>query len=188
MDLRGLTPSLFGALNGPSSASTGASHATAPAEGVARKGGASGRGKAATAKEPKPSKTDTPFRRRVSDQFGNAFRAVFGVSYPWVFKGRDHDGHRVTVWIEAAKVKEADPEPGLQRLYGAALAYCRAVDAGVVWPFDEKASTRRFTEKITTWLQTDPNARPVRGGKVDPNQATRDALARALEQMEGVAK
>lgn len=37
-----MTPGLFGALNGPSSASTGASHATAPAEGVAGKGGASG--------------------------------------------------------------------------------------------------------------------------------------------------
>jgi len=125
-------------------------------------GGTSPR-KAKAPKEPKAKKsTDTPFRRRVSDAFGEAFTEVFGTRYPWVFVGRYHDAHRVTVWIEGAKIREADPDEGLARLRGAALAYCRAVDAGAVWPHDEKANTSRFTDKFATWLQVDPHAAPAR--------------------------
>lgn len=179
-----VAPGLFPVLNGPSAAPVTVTHAPVPAEGVGGKGGASGRVEGQAARVPKVSKRDTPFRRRVSDQFGNAFRAVFEVGYPWVFVGRDSDYGKVSVWIEAAKIREADPEPGLQRLYGAALAYCRAVDAGAVFPFDEAANTARFTKGITTWLQRDPDARPARGGKVDPNEATREAMRRAVERLE----
>lgn len=104
------------------------------------------------AAHPKPS-SDTPFLRRVTDQFGEAFLEVFHTDYPWVFKGREHDGHRRNIWIEAAKIREADPEPGLQRLRVAALAYCRAVKDKTAWPKDEPANTARFTDKIATWLQ-----------------------------------
>jgi hypothetical protein len=124
----------------------------------------------------KPS-TDTPFRRRVSDQFGEAFTEVFGTRYPWVFVGRHHDGHRVAVWIEGAKIREADPDAGLERLRGAALAYCRAVEAGAVWPHDEKANTSRFTDKFATWLQVDPHAAPARApANGRPHQPSIDDL------------
>lgn len=102
---------------------------------------------------PKPS-SDTPFLRRVTNQFGEAFFEVFGTEYPWVFKGREHDGHRRNIWMEAAKIREADPEPGLQRLRAAAIAYCRAVRDKTAWPKDEGANTARFTDKIATWLQS----------------------------------
>jgi hypothetical protein len=119
----------------------------------------------------KPS-TDTPFRRRVSDQFGEAFTEVFGTRYPWVFKGYPSDVQRVTVWIEGAKVKEATPDEGLARLRGAALAYCKAAKAGAAYPNDGQATTHWFTRDLAKWLQTDPTKKPARahtsGGRAPP--------------------
>jgi membrane-associated protease RseP (regulator of RpoE activity) len=75
---------------------------------------------------------------------------------------------------------EAEDTNGLR---GAALAYCRAVEAGRVFPYDEKANTRRFTAEIVTWLQTDPSERPQPRPRTAAEERARTlaGLDRAIE-------
>lgn len=122
------------------------------------------------------------------DAWDHAFAEVMETAYPWVWTGQYANGKHVKTWLAAARIKcEADVPDGIGRIYGAALAYLRAVKAGAAWPREEKPNVPRFAKDIAQWLQTDPDATPRANGKIDPNQATRDALARALQQMEGVA-
>lgn len=87
--------------------------------------------------------------------------SAFGVSYPWVFHGRDADGARIKSWLSTARVTIADPTPGLERLRRSFRAYFDAVQSGDAWPRGDPASTRHYTRDIAKWLQVDPD-NPIR--------------------------
>lgn len=106
--------------------------------------------------------------------------SAFGVSYPWVFVGRDADGARIKAWLSTARVTEADPAPGLGRLRTSFAAYFAAVQTQEAWPRGDPASTRHYTRDIAKWLQVDP-MKPTRPPPERQSNASRE-LARLYRE------
>ncbi len=108
-----------------------------------------------------------------------------GTVYPWIKKGQYADWKHVKTWLSAANIsRESDVPGGIDRIYGAAVAYLRAVEAGAAFPRNERPNIPRFAKDIAQWLQVDPNERPRIAGRIDPNEETREAMRRAVQRME----
>jgi hypothetical protein len=111
---------------------------------------------------PKPARVKVPSGayQLAIDAFDSEHRAIIGPAYPWMFQGRDADGARVKSWLAAARVSDAAPAEGIERIRLAARAYLTAVRAGTAFPIGKPAQARHFTRDLAEWLQTDPSVKP----------------------------